>query len=231
MDDSGKLSKKEKCFSFGGIYFVDKIIGEKLRNDMKQLIYLNKCRFCNNNLSCDFDCLEIKSNNTNLVFRKKVLNLISDTKDIYSYAITIYNKNVDNKFFLNKKSKGRLIEYYQKIVIKEIVKKLLLYKLIDKGDSIVLKIIVDKGKMNSNGLYSLKDSVLKELTKGMGDFYSFSYFPPILFGDVVVLLNFVDSKKNYLIQASDFVVGHANGCAYHNKKSKYLYFHLKNLDK
>lgn len=208
MDDSGKMVKDEKCFSYGGIYFLDRDSRDNFKRLYSSFINDNKCKFCKN--ICDNNCHEVKSNNTNNKFRRRVVNMIKNKEFVYTYAITIYNKNIGEEIFNSKKSKGRRVDYYQKIIIKEIVKNLIKEKIINGNDDLKLIINIDEAKTATNGIYNLKESIYEELKIGIVNFnYSYN-FPPLIKGSLFLEVNYVDSRKNYLVQASDFLVGYVN---------------------
>lgn len=217
MDDSGKMVKQENCFSFGGIFFVDRDKRDDFKRLYSSFIKENKCKFCSK--TCDNECPEIKSNNTNNKFRRRIVNMIKNKEGVYAHSITIYNKNINDEIFKEKKSKGRRIDYYQKILIKEIVKKLLKNKNIDKNDDLKIIINIDEAKTATNGIYNLKESIIEELRYGIINFNYGYNFPPILKGNLKVEVNYVDSSKNFLVQASDFLVGYVNNSLSWNKNN------------
>lgn len=214
MDDSGKMTKNEKCFSFGGIYFLNRESRDSFKRLYSSFINENKERFL------DDSSLELKSNNTNSKFRRRVINLIKNKNMVYSYAITIFTKNIEDYIFSNKKSKGRRIDYYQKIIVKKIIKNLLLSKTINKKDNLTIIINIDESKTATNGIYNLRDSIFEELKNGIVNFNYGTSFPPIIEGNLEVEVNYVDSSKNFLVQASDFLVGYVNASFSWNKEVK-----------
>ncbi len=220
MDDSGKMVSTEKCFSFGGIYFINRENRDNFKRIYSSFINQNKCKFCSN--ICKV-CPEIKSNNTNNKFRRRVINLIKNKEGVYSHAITIYNKNISEYIFKDKKSKGRRIDYYQKILIKEIIKNLISKKTINKDEDLKIIINIDEAKTATNGIYNLKESIYEELKYGVVNFNYNASFPPLIKGNLSIEVNYVDSSKNYLVQASDFLVGHVNAInSWETKKDFYI---------
>lgn len=207
MDDSGKMVKNEKCFSYGGIYFINRSDRDNFKRMYVSFIKENKCKFCLDKCSV---CPEIKSNNTNPKFRRRVINMIKNKDGVFSHSITIYNKNINDTIFKDKKSKGRRIDYYQKILIKEIVKNLIKTNVINPNESLKIIIDIDEAKTATNGIYNLRESVFEELKYGIVNFNYAYNFPPLIKGDLIVEVNYVNSSKNYLVQASDFLVGYVN---------------------
>ena len=69
---------------------------------------------------------------------------------------------------------------------------------------------IDESPRATNGIYNLKESIIEELQYGITNYDYGCTFSPILFGGLTVELKYVDSKKNVLVQASDFFVGYVN---------------------
>ena len=224
MDDSGKLSKKEKCFSYGGIYFTNLQNRDNFKRLYSSFINSTKCTFCNK-LICNHICPEIKSSNTNSKYRRRVINLIKNKDFVNTFSITIYNDEINRKT-LSKHSIGRRNDYYQKRIIKEIIINLLNNKILSKDEDINLVINIDDSPRASNGIYNLKESIKEELLYGIENYNYQTFIKPILNCKLNIEVNYVDSKKDYLVQCSDFLVGYINATLiWKEKRSK-----LKILD-
>lgn len=211
MDDSGKLSYSDKCCSYGGIYFTN----VKDRDNFKRLYYdvikTNKCHFCSDDKnSCSKSCPEIKSHTTDTKFRRRIVNMIKNSPFAHSYATTIYTRNIPKSVLDVKHSRGRRTDYYQKMIIKEIVKKLIDEKTIDPNKPLKLFIRIDESPRATNGIYKLDESIIEELQYGIVNYNYGCTFPPILHNKLIVDLQYVNSKKEYLVQASDFFAGYVN---------------------
>ena len=225
MDDSGKMSHTEKCCSYGGVYFINRNDRDNFKRLYVDIIKNNKCRFCNQDKeSCIHDCPEIKSNNTNTKFRRRIVNLIKNSKYAHSFATTIYNRDIPLEVLNVKHSRGRRTDYYQKRIIKEIVKKIIEDKKIDPYKPVTLIIRIDESPQATNGKYNLEESIIEELLYGITNFDYGCTFPPVLFGGLKVDLKYVNSKETELVQASDFFVGYVNATLLWKPKKEYLDF-------
>lgn len=211
MDDSGKMSHADKCCSYGGIYFKNRQDRDNFKRQYLSIINSKKCDFCQKEkISCDKKCPEIKSHTTNSKFRRRIVNLIKNSKNVNSYATTIYTRNIPSDILNVKHSRGRRTDYYQKRIIKEIIKKLISEKAIDPYKKIKMVIRIDESPRATNGIYNLEASIIEELVYGITNFDYGCTFPPIIFGGLDLDLKYVDSKKETLVQASDFFVGYVN---------------------
>lgn len=222
MDDSGRMSHADRCCSYGGVYFKDRNSRDNFKRHYIDVIKTSKCNFCEQkNGICNNRCPEIKSHTTNTKFRRRIINLIKNSKYCNSYATTIYTRDIPSEVLNVKYSRGRRTDYYQKRVIKEIVKKLILEKEIDPYKKVKLFIRIDESPRATNGIYNLEASIIEELMYGITNFDYGCTFPPILFGGLEVDLKYVDSKTETLVQASDFFVGYVNATlAWKPKKEK-----------
>lgn len=225
MDDSGKMSHVDKCCSYGGIYFKNSVDRDNFKRHYIDVINDNKCRFCEDDKEhCNEDCPEIKSHNTNTKFRRRIVNLIKNSDYTNSFATTIYNRDIPKEVLNVKHSRGRRTDYYQKRIIKDIIKKLIIDKDIDPYQPIKLIIRIDERPQATNGLYNLEESIIEELMYGITNYDYGCTFPPILFGGLKINLKYVDSKKEPLVQASDFFVGYVNATLLWKKEKEYLNF-------
>lgn len=219
MDDSGKMSKNEKCFSFGGVYFINRENRDNFKRIYKSFIETNKCLVCKK-IKCDKNCIELKSNNSSSKFKRRVINLMKNKEDVKTFSITVFNKNINSEIFSNRHSKGRRLDYYQKIIVKQIIKDLLKSKVISKYDNLDIILNIDEAKTASSGIYNLKESIYEELKFGIVNFNYSANFPPIIKGNLSVEINFVNSSKNFLVQSADFLVGYVNSYMLWDKEDK-----------
>lgn len=225
MDDSGKMSHAEKCCSYGGVYFKNRKDRDNFKRLYIDIIKDNKCRFCRNSKeSCNHECPEIKSNNTSPKFRRRIVNLIKNSEYANSFATTIYNRDIPIEVLNVKHSRGRRTDYYQKRIIKDIIKKLIIEKEIDPYKHLTLIIRIDESPQATDGKYNLEESIIEEFLYGITNYDYGCTFPPILFGGLKVDLRYVDSKENALVQSSDFFVGYVNATLLWKPKREYLDF-------
>ncbi|MFI3261009.1 MAG: DUF3800 domain-containing protein [bacterium] len=219
MDDSGKLSEKEVCFSYGGVYFTNRDNRDNFKRLYTSFINENKCRLCKK-IKCDNICEEIKSNNTKANFKRRIINMIKNNDLVKSHSITIYNEKIDKYVFKNRHTKGRREDYFKKILIKAIIKEEIAKKRINVKDDLEIIINIDDSKRASNGIYNLKESILEELKYGIVNFNYGTSFPPLIKGNLLVEINFVNSENNKLVQVSDFLVGYVNASLMHDNLKK-----------
>lgn len=211
MDDSGRMSHADKYCSYGGVYFKNRNDRDNFKRHYLDIIKENKCRFCEQDKeNCSKDCPEIKSHSTNTRFRRRIVNLIKNSQYANSYATTVYTRKIPSEVLNVKHSRGRRTDYYQKRVIKEILKKLITEKVIDPYKHLKLIVRIDESPTATDGLYRLEESIIEEFVYGITNFNYECTFPPILFGGLKLDLKYVNSKKEPLVQASDFLVGYVN---------------------
>lgn len=208
MDDSGKLSKNELCSVFAGICFLSKKDKDDFCRKYASVIKDIKCQYCTNNKKkCNGNqCVEIKSTNLKRSDNRRLLNMI---KKEHTYGVLINNSKVYDHIMNDKASKGRYLDYTRKIIVKDLLQHLITNHLIDPHDDICITINCDQQSTASNGYYSLEDSIYEEIKHGISNFnYQWgSRRHPVIFGEVLLVVNFLDSKKVYGIQASDILAG------------------------
>lgn len=225
MDDSGRMSHVDKCCSYGGVYFKNRNARDNFKRLYIDIIRSNKCNFCEQSKeNCTRECPEIKSHTTNPKFRRRIVNLIKNSEYANSYATTIYTRDIPSEVLDVKHSRGRRTDYYQKRVIKEIIKKLIIDNDIDPYKKVKLIIRIDESPRATDGIYNLESSIIEELVYGITNYDYGSKFPPILFGGLELDLKYVDSKTESLVQASDFFVGYVNATLMWKPKNAYLDF-------
>ena len=122
LDDSGKLTSREKISVYGGLVFLSKKEKDKFITQYRSIINEIKCGYCDNVLECDNNCPEIKNTNIKKSDKRRLMNYI---KKYYVVALVIKNDNVCKYIKENKAAKGRFIDYSIRRMIKEIVEKLI----------------------------------------------------------------------------------------------------------
>lgn len=205
LDDSGKLTKKEKISIYAGVIFLSKEEKDKFITQYRKIINEIKCSYCSQTKgSCTKKCKEIKNTNIQKGHKRRVMNYL---KNYYKIALVIDNSKVYNSIIANKSSKGRYIDYTIRRLIKSTIEKLIIDKKIDPSKNVRLIINIDEQSTKSNGYYNLKDGLIEELTKGISNFNYDVIYPKILYGKLEILLSYQDSGKSYLVQASDLIAG------------------------
>lgn len=75
---------------------------------------------------------------------------------------------------------------------------------------------MDEQSTKSNGYYNLENSIVEELKHGIFNFNYHKQYPPILFNDFELILNYKKSHESYCVQAADLVAGNVR-----HKRLKY----------
>lgn len=208
LDDSGALSYKEDILVYGGILFIN--------DDELKSFYLEY----HESLKIIKYQKEIKSYNISYQERRYLLKKLNK---YYKFGLIIYNKTIYAKIMKKRLSKGRIINYAIKRLIKEIIIDLIAKKIINKDDNLELIIGIDKEPKKENGFYNLKESIKEELLYGITNIKNNIYFKPILKGKLKVIITYYDSQKNLAIQAADIISG--------SIRKAYLNNHLSFLKK
>lgn len=205
MDDSGKLTKKEKVSVFAGIV-LDKFEKDIFSRRYKSIIKKIRCSYCEKTIdNCShIECPELKSFNLSNEHKRQLINLC---KQYHTYAVIIDNSKVYDRILSSKASKGRFTDYAQKRIIKEIIKDFIDEGKIDPEENLALHINIDQQTTKTNGYYTLQESIYEELHRGISNFDYSTFHNAIIFGELKVNVRYLDSKKVYGIQASDILAG------------------------
>lgn len=203
LDDSGKLCKNESLCVYSGIIFLSKKEKDKFITQYRSIINSIKCKYCKSGI-CNKLCPEIKNTNIKNTDKRRVLNYI---KKYHTTSLVINNDKVYKYIINNKSARGRFVDYSIKRMIKEIIRLLILNKYINPYKKINIILNIDEQTTKSNGYYNLKESIIEELRYGISNFNYASKITPIIHSDINIKLSYQDSKKSYVIQASDLLAG------------------------
>lgn len=201
LDDSGKLTNKEKISVYGGLLFLSKKEKDKFITQYRTIINDIKCSYCN---ACNKKCPEIKNTNIKNGDKRRIMNYLNR---YYTIALVVENDNVYDYIKQSKSAKGRFIDYSLRRLIKEIIKTLIKEEKIDPNKAIRLIINIDQQSTKSNGYYNLHDGLIEELKHGILNYNYFSKKNPIIFSDLEVKISYQDSGKSYVVQAADLLAG------------------------
>ena len=204
LDDSGKLTSKEKISVYGGLVFLSKKEKDKFITQYKSIINDIKCDYCENKGNCNHECPEIKNTNIEKNDKRRLMNYI---KKYYVIALVIKNENVYEHIKESKAARGRFVDYSIRRMIKEIIKSLIKCKSIDPNRPIRLIINIDQQSTKSNGYYNLNDGLLEELKFGIVNFNYSKKINPIVFSELEIKVSYQDSGKSYVVQAADLLAG------------------------
>ena len=175
LDDSGKLTNKEKISVYGGLLFLSKKEKDKFITQYRTIINDIKCSYCN---TCNKKCPEIKNTNIKNGDKRRIMNYLNR---YYTIALVVENDNVYDYIKQSKSAKGRFIDYSLRRLIKEIIKTLIKEEKIDPNKAIRLIINIDQQSTKSNGYYNLHDGLIEELKHGISNYNYFSKKNPIIF--------------------------------------------------
>ena len=123
------------------------------------------------------------------------------------FCCLINNKMIKDYIINSKSSKGRYLDYAQKMLVKEIFMNLIKEGKIDPNKPIKLTMYIDEQTTKSNGYYNLKESIKEEFLHGIINYNYGVIHEAILHSSFEIDVNYVDSKRNYAVQAADFVAG------------------------
>ena len=203
LDDSGKLTRKEKVAVYAGLVFLSKEEKDKFITQYRKIINEIKCHYCKVE-KCNKKCTEIKNTNIKPKHKRRIMNYI---KSYFSIALIIDNNKVYDYIINNKASKGRYIDYTIRRLIKSVVQELIKNKKIDSHKNVRLIINIDEQSTKSNGYYNLKDGLTEELLHGISNFNYDTFYNKVLYGKLEIVLSYQDSGKSYLVQAADLIAG------------------------
>ena len=204
LDDSGKLTSKEKISVYGGLVFLSKNEKDKFITQYRSIINDIKCKYCNKVNNCDNKCPEIKNTNIEINDKRRIMNYI---KKYYVVALIIKNENVYEHIINSKAAKGRFIDYSIRRMIKEVIIKLIKQKRIDINKPLKLIINIDQQSTKSNGYYNLRDGLMEELKYGIVNYNYSKKINPIIRSSLDIKVTYQDSGKSYVVQAADLLAG------------------------
>ena len=203
LDDSGKLTTKEKVCVYGGIVFLSKKDKDKFITQYKSIINSIKCKYCHK-ASCDNLCPEIKNTNIKPTDKRRLMNYI---KKYFVIALVIKNDTVYEHILSNKRAKGRFIDYALRRVIKESIKNLIKNHEVNAYQNTKLIINIDEQSTKNNGYYNLKDGLFEELKHGIANYNYGGIITPIIYGEFTLSLCYQNSTNSYVVQAADLLAG------------------------
>ncbi|MDE5539503.1 MAG: DUF3800 domain-containing protein [Bacilli bacterium] len=204
LDDSGKLSNKERVSTYGGLIFLSKAEKDKFITQYRLIINEIKCKYCSHRNNCNYNCPEIK--NTNILPKDK-RHIMNYLKKYYCLALVIQNEHVYNHIKENKAAKGRFTDYCLRRLIKELIQSLIKNKQISPYVPLKLVINIDEQSTKSDGYYNLHAGLIEELKYGIVNYNYSSTIAPIIHADLKITVTYQDSGKSYVVQAADFLAG------------------------
>jgi len=205
IDDSGKISTKERIAVYGGLVFLNKNEKDKFITQYRSIINSLKCNYCNfNNTNCNNKCPELKHSNLK---NKDIRRIINYLKKYLIITCIIENNKLYDYIINNKASKGRYNDYAIRRTIRGIIAKLIMDNRIDANKPLKLIINIDEQSTKSNGYYTLKEGLVEELKYGITNYNYGKMHSPIIYNELDITLTYQKSDKSYVVQAADLVAG------------------------
>ncbi|WP_322960175.1 DUF3800 domain-containing protein [Mycoplasmopsis cynos] len=147
---------------------------------------------------------EIKASFLRRDFKSK-RRLLNSLNNYTKFAIIIKLQEVIEEIYNHKRDKQRFQDYAFSRGIKEVLLKLKNNKILNLDEIENITVNFDNRPIASSGKYDLKTSLLKELHDGKFNINWDWFIPGILKNLKNIKLNYLNSKNNYLIRASDIV--------------------------
>lgn len=122
-----------------------------------------------------------------------------------SVSVIVDISKIYDNILAYKKSICRYKDYILKRCVKKKLQELITDGHISKDKDITVSIFIDEQLTASNGYYDLRDSIMEELRYGIVNFDYGIRHPHVFDSNVTINIQYCDSSKNYLIQASDIL--------------------------
>ena len=131
--------------------------------------------------------------------------LYRSLNNVYKFSVVIKLKSLQQNIFENKRHKQRYLDFAYKMVLKKCLKTLINNNFLnpDEVDNIVVH--VDEHTTATDGLYELKENLLREFQIGTFNLTYQHYFEPIFPHLKQLDVQFCNSSKKYLIRAADII--------------------------
>lgn len=206
IDDSGVLHKNDDYFVYAGYVFY---------NEKKRDSAYRRYKSLSNEIRKYLNISgELKSANLKPKHKRSLYNILKYEDSLAAY---VYNKDVFDYIMENKKSRHRFKDYILKRIIKEKINEFIESGHVNPNNFLNIRIYIDEQLTASNGYYDLRSSIEEELLYGISNYDYNKFYPPILHGGANIHVKFVDSKNNYLIQASDILANRLRASFAYNK--------------
>ena len=205
LDDSGKLTRKEKISVYGGLVFLSKDERDRFIVQYRSIVNDVKCKYCSlDRDKCSKKCPEIKNTNIMVSDKRRIMNYI---KKFFTISLVIQNDKIYDYIIENKASRGRYIDFTLRVLVKRTIEELIRLGKIDSTKPLKIILNIDEQTTKSNGYYNLRDGIYEELVHGI---YNYNYdksFKPILNSNLELAITYQDSGKSYAVQGADLIAG------------------------
>lgn len=196
-DESGVFDKVHNdVYVFGGIIFLSKEQKDECLHKYKHAENIVR-----DNGNYDRSS-EIKGNNITI---KQKYGLFRSLNQYYKFGAVIYEKNVTDRIFSDKKSKQRYLDYVYKIALKYAFQRLIKIGIIPPSQVKTIYIYADEHTTATNGRYELKEALEQEFKIGTINYRYNCFYEPIFSDLKSVQLNFCNSESHTLIRAADII--------------------------
>lgn len=149
---------------------------------------------------------EVKASN---VTNKQKGKLYRSLNNIYKFTVVIKLKSLDKNIFENKKHKQRYMDFAYKMVLKKCLQCLINNAAIDPSTVDEICVCVDEHSTATDGLYELRENLLREFKIGTFNPSYQHFFEPIFPCLKILNVNFCNSANKILIRAADIVANHS----------------------
>lgn len=198
-DESGVFDYKHSdFFVFGGII----CFGQE-QKELLSRKYSHVEKIIRNGKSSN---KEIKASNVTNAQKGKLYRSLNDA---YKFTVVIKLKNLDSNIFENKKHKQRYMDFAYKMVLKKCLQCLIKNSIIQPTDIDTICVCVDEHSTATDGLYELRENLLREFKIGTFNPSYQHYFDPIFPQLKSLNVNFCNSANQLLIRAADIVANHS----------------------
>lgn len=196
FDDSGVLTNNEPSgyFVYAGYVFT---------SDEERTAAKHKYIRANKELKKELNIQEeLKASRLEPKQKRSLYNVL---RKYSSVSASVEISRVYPHIMASKKSRCRYKDYVIKMCVKRKLNNLIKDGVLSKEDDVHIHVYVDEQLTATNGYYDLRDSIVEELQYGIISFNYGTKHPPVFSGEVKVSLEYCDSKRNFLIQASDIL--------------------------
>lgn len=209
-DESGVFDPiHNEYFVFSGVICLSK---DEKDNCLRK--YLGLERELRHRANYDID-KELKATDITIKEKRKLFNSM---KNIYKFCVIVDQKRVNKNIISNKKTKQRFLDYAFKMGLKNALKSLISQEIIDCNEVENIYVFCDEHNTATNGRYELQEALFQEFKIGTFNWSYNIYFEPLFKKINSVNVEFLCSKKQPLIRASDVI---ANRIYFHCTRNEF----------
>ena len=196
-DESGVFDREHNdIFCFGGVIFLSK---SNKDNNIRKYRHAEKIIRARENKTTADEVKATTISNTNKGKLYRSLNQVE------KFGVIVYQQQIHERIFDDKKSKQRYLDYAYKIGIKRKFESLIDSGAIDPDAVDNLFFCVDEHTTATDGRYELREALEREFKIGTFNGNYSMHFPPLFPNLSSVELKFCDSSSVTLVRAADIV--------------------------